>query len=228
MAAWLKIVGTQANNFRLGLLGVRIKDLLGNLSVRNTDDTADAEVTAAKFNASGDTGLVINSDSTSTGTDWKISVARPTTGMAADWTLTLPPTSGSPNQVLVTDGTGVTTWHSPSSTTASWSVDNTSFTFGSSSPVPMFTLPANAVIDSVIVIVDTVFDGTPSLSVGVSGGSASKYVSASDVNLKVADRYEVPNQSIPVAVTEDLEIAFVSGGSSVGAGRVLVTYAVPT
>lgn len=228
MASWLKIIGTQANNFRLGLLGVRLKDVTGNLSVRNTGDTADAEVTAAKFNASGDTGLVINSDSTGTGSDWKISIARPTTGMTSDWTLVLPTTDGSPNQVLVTDGNGVTSWESPSSTSASWSVDSTDFTFGSSSPVTMFTLPANAVINSVIVIVDTAFDGTPSLSVGVNGGSASKYVASTDVNLNVADRYEVPNQSLPVVGTEALEITYSAGGASVGAGRVLVTYGIPT
>jgi hypothetical protein len=66
------------------------------------------------------------------------------------------------------------------------------------------------------------------MSVGVNGGSASKYVSSGDVNLLVADRYDIPNQSVPVGSTEALEITYSAGGATAGAGRVLVTYAIPT
>lgn len=215
MASWLKIVGTQVSNFRLGLLGVRLKDNSGSLDVRNTGDTAFSGVTAEDvtiFNNTAGFGNTIQTGAT----------------QAANYTYTLPLDDGSPAQVLSTDGSGVLSWVSASSTASCWSVDSTSFAFGSSSPISMFTLPANAVISSVIVIVDTAFDGTPTMSVGVNGGSASKYVSTGDVNLLVADRYEVPNQSIPVGTTEALEITYAAGSATVGAGRVLVTYAVPT
>jgi hypothetical protein len=215
MASWLKIVGTQVSNFRLGLLGVRLKDNAGSLDVRNTGDTAFTDVKAQAvtvFNNTAGFGNKIQTGAT----------------QAADYVYTLPLTDGTTGQVLETDGSGVLNWVSAGSTSQCWSVDSTSFAFGTSSPITMFTLPANAVISSVIVIVDTAFDGTPTLSVGVNGGSASKYVSTGDVNLLVADRYEVPNQSIPVGTTEALETTYSAGGATVGAGRVLVTYAVPT
>lgn len=224
MANWLKIVGTQVNNFRLGLAGVRLKDSSGNLVVRNTGDSADADVTADQFNASGDTGLVINSDAAGAGADWKISVARPTTGMTADWTLTLPTTAGSPNQVLQTNGAGVTTWVDGASG-ATDITDSTSFEFGSASTISMFTLPANAVVLSVIVIVDTAFDGTANLSVGISG-NASKYVASTDTSLQMADRFDMPNENPPNVSTEALEISYSAGGATVGSGRVLVNYSV--
>jgi len=227
MASWLKITGTQVTKFIIGLAGVTLKNNSQNLVVRNHADTLDASVTASQYFASGDTGLVINSDSAGTGADWKISIARPTSGMTADWSLTLPTTPGSAAQVLSTNGSGVTSWVSAASTAACWSVDTTSFAFGSSSTVTMFTLPANAVIDRVTIIVDTAFDGTANLSVGISG-NASKYAASSDSDLAQLDRYDIPNQSVADVSTEALEIAYSAGGATVGAGRVLVTYAVPT
>lgn len=226
MANWLKIVGTQVNNFRLGLTGVRLKDSSGNLVVRNTGDSADADVTADRFKASGNTGLVINSDSAGTGADWKIAVARPASGMTADWTLTLPTSAGSPTQVLQTDGSGNTTWVN-SSSGSNEVTDTTSFAFGSSSTVAMFTLPANAVILTVIVIVDTAFDGTANLSIGITG-NASKYVASTDTTLSLADRFEMPNEITPSVSSEALEIAYSAGGATVGAGRVLVSYVIPS
>ncbi len=215
MASWLKIVGTQAGKFVLGLTGVTLKNNSGDLQVRNNADSAYSGVTTEDvtiFNNTAGFGNTIQTGAT----------------QAANYTYTLPLTDGTPSQVLSTDGSGVLDWISAASTAACWTVDSTSFAFGSSSPVTMFTLPANAVINSVVVIVDTAFDGTPTMSVGVNGGSASKYVSTGDVNLLVADRYEVPNQSVPVGTTEALEITYSAGGATAGAGRVLVTFAVPT
>lgn len=216
MANWMKLIGTQTGKFILGLTGVTLKNNAGNLDVRNNADTAFTGVTAQSatlFNNTAGFGNKIQTSDT----------------QAANFTYTLPLDDGSPTQVLSTDGSGVLSWvSSGGSTTQFQAVDSTSFAFGSTSPISMFTLPANAVIDSVIVIVDTAFNGSPTLSVGVNGGSASKYVSSSDVLLTVADRYDVPNQSIPVGVPENLQITYVAGGASVGAGRVLVTYAIPT
>jgi len=201
--------------FVLGLTGVSIKNNSGVLDVKNNADTAYASVKSQDvtlFNNTAGFGNTIQSGAT----------------QAANYTYTLPLTDGTAGQVLQTDGSGVLDWVSAGSTAACWTVDSTALAFGSSSPVTMFTLPANAVIDSVIVIVDTAFDGTPTMSVGVNGGSASKYVGSGDVLLTVADRYEIPNQIAPVGTTEALEITYAAGGATVGAARVLVTYAVPT
>lgn len=212
MSSWQKLIGTQTGTFILGLLGVRLKNNAGSLQVRNNGDTAFADVELAKLKINDVDTVTIQASPSQTG----------------PYTLTLPVDDGSPSQVLSTDGSGVLSWVSAASTDACWKVDSTSFVFGSTSPVTMFTLPANAVIDKVTVIVDTAFDGTPTMSVGVNGGSASKYVSSGDVNLLVADRYDIPNQSVPVGTTEALEITYSAGGATAGAGRVLVTYAIPT
>ena len=226
MSVWNKIIGTQTGQFILGLLGVRLKNNAGNLDVKTNDDTAYADVTANKFNATGDTGIVINSDAAGTGADWKVTINRATSGMTADVTLTLPPDDGTAGQVLQTDGTGVLSWTTVN-TDATLTTDTTSFAFGSASTITLFTLPANAVVDSVKVIVDTAFDGTPTLSVGVNGGSASQYVASGDTLLTVADRYDIPYQGVANGSSEALEAYYAAGGATVGAGRVIVTYSIP-
>lgn len=214
MSVWSKLIGTQTGKFILGLTGVSLKNNAGALDVKNNADSAYAPVKAENvtvFNNTAGFGNTIQTGAT----------------QAADYVYTLPLDDGSASQVLSTDGAGVLSWVSAGSTAALWSCDTTSIAFGSAATVTMFTLPANAVIDRVSVIVDTIFDGTPTLSVGVNGGSASKYVGSGDNLLTVADRYDVPNQQDAVGSTEDLEIYYAAGGATVGSGRVLVTYCVP-
>lgn len=215
MSAWNKIIGTQTGRFILGFLGVQIKNEAGDLAVRTNDDTAYAPISVAETNhvdnVSGNRITIV-----------------PPASLAGDYTLTLPADDGSPAQVLTTDGSGVLSWTTSSVGGNSWVVDSTDFTFGSGATVPAFTLPANAVVDTVSIVVDTPFDGTPTLSVGVNGGSASKYAGSGDSLLSLGDRFDIPNQSTANVASEDLELAFSAGGATVGAGRVLITYAIPT
>jgi hypothetical protein len=219
--------GTMMSYFKIGgTSGVRLKNSSGNLLVRNTGDSADAEVTTSMLHVSGDT-LELNSDAAGSAADWKLTIGRPAAGMSANWTLTLPTTAGSANQVLQTDGSGNTVWATASSTAACTTRDTTSLVFGSTSPVAMFTLPANAVIEKVVVIVDTAFNGTaPTISVGIAG-TTSKYIGSSDVDLKTAGQYIVFNGSIANGSTEALIITYAPDSSSAGAARVLVDYSVP-
>lgn len=211
MASWLKITGTQVGKFILGLTGVTLKNNAGNLQVRNNADSAFASADVANLKLNGSTYGVTFASSPS---------------QVADYSLVFPVDDGSPGQIMVTDGNGILSWQSAASTADHLKVDTTSFTFGSASTVSMFTLPANAVIDTVSVIVDTAFDGTPSMSVGISG-DASKYFGSGDSLLSLADRFDVPNQLVANASSEALQISFTAGGASVGAGRVLVSYSVP-
>jgi hypothetical protein len=108
------------------------------------------------------------------------------------------------------------------------SLDTTSLAHGSSSTVSMFTLPANAVVEYVAVIVDTAFDGTPSMSVGLSG-SASKYLASTQVDMAATAKtiFRVhPGEPASVS-TEALEIAYTAGAATTGAARIVVAYAVP-
>lgn len=223
-----KLDGTTTSKFQIEAAagGVNLKNTSGNLVVRNGADSSDATITSSEFLASGNVALVLNSDSTGSGADWKISVARPTTGQTADWVFTLPPNAGSPQQVLQTDGSGVTTWVDAASG-ATDITDTTSFAFGSASTISMFTLPANAIVLSVGVIIDTAFDGTASMSIGISG-NASKYVGSGDVALGIAAGWWIYPNLPADGSSEALEISYSAGGATAGAARVVVNYSIPS
>jgi hypothetical protein len=227
MSKWTDLLGTTASFFKLGLAGVRLKNNSGNLAVRNSGDTADAEVTASKVNVSGD-ALVINSDAAGSGADWKVTFTRPAAGMTADVAYTLPVDDGTPNQVLATDGSGVMSWVSAASTSAADKCDTTNLAFNSSGTVAMFSTGAGDIIDKIQVAVDTAFDGTsPSMSVGISG-TVSKYVASTQVDLTTVGLYEI-NPGKSAQGVEALITTFTAGGgATAGAARVLVYYNTPT
>lgn len=215
MSFYQRIAGTSVGSFVLGLLGVKLKNDNGHLHVRNNGDTGYADVQAKDVIVSNNT----------TGYD----VTFTTSGsQAADYTLTLPADDGSSGQVLATDGNGVLSWVSAASTASSVKVDSTTINFGDTSPVPAFNLPANAVVTAVRVIVDTAFDGTPSLSVGIAG-NASKYMGSTDNNLTFAAEtvFETVPGKPPVGSLEAIEIAYTAGGATAGSCRVEVFHCNP-
>jgi hypothetical protein len=92
----------------------------------------------------------------------------------------------------------------------------------------MFTLPANAVLDRVSIIIDTAFDGAPTMSVGVSG-TASKYVASTEVDLTATaeTRFDIMCAKTANGSTEALIITYSAGGATAGAARVIVDYSIP-
>jgi surface protein len=95
--SWSKIAGTQLGKFILGLTGVTLKNNNGNLEVRNNDDSEYADVSAKNVTISNnDVGYKVT-----------LSVS---TATQLDYSLTLPINSGSPNEVLTTDGSGNLSW----------------------------------------------------------------------------------------------------------------------
>lgn len=225
---WQDLIGTTKAFIRIGFTGPRLKNSSGNLLVRNAGDSADAELTALKMNVSGN-ALDINSDAAGSGADWKYTLQRPASGMSAAVTLTFPPTDGSPGQAMVTDGSGVLTFEDAASTASSDKVDTTDLAFDDSSPVAMFTLPADAVIEKIQVIIDTAFDDTPSASVGISG-TVSKYVASTDLDLTqpAGTVLEIHPGVVAPGGTEALIITYAAGSASVGAARFLVFYSIPS
>ena len=223
---WIDLLGTLKDSIRLGLSGVRLKNSSGNLLVRNTGDTADAAATMSKLNVSGDS-IDINSDAAGSGADWLYTVQRPNTGMTAAVVLTLPVDDGTPGQVLSTDGSGVLSWASAGSTASSIKQDTTTVAFNTGSPVTMFSTGANDVISKVKVIVDTAFDGSPSLSIGISG-TTSKYMGTTDVDLTAAAGtvFEV-DPGLNAQGAEDLIATLAAGGATAGTSRVIVEYSTP-
>lgn len=224
---WADLFGTVKDNLRLGLSGVRLKNSSGNLLVRNNGDSADSELTASKVKISGEI-LEVNSDAAGSGADWKYTLQRPASGMTAAVVLTLPVDDGTAAQVLQTDGAGVMSWASAGSTASSEKVDTTSLAFGTSSPLTLFTTGATDVINMVEIIIDTAFDGAPSVSIGISG-TTSKYMGATDVDLAAAAGtvFRVhPGKTAQGA--EPLIATYAAGGASAGAARIQIAFDTPS
>ena len=225
MGLFKDLKGTTENIFRIS--NNAWKGITGGMAARNSADNADVKVQASQFESTSNTGLIINADAASSGADWSITLNRPSSGMTANYTLTLPVDDGSPSQVLQTDGSGVLSWVSGSGSVADkMSVDTTSIAFGTATPITLFTTPSNAIVHRVQVVIDTPFNGTPTLTVGVAG-TTSKYMSSGQNVLTgiAKDIYESnPGET---ASSEALIATYAAGGASVGAGRILVYYSVP-
>lgn len=223
---WLDLVGTLKDHIRIGFAGVRLKNSSANLLVRNAADSADAELTASKVKVSGEI-LEINSDAAGAGADWKFTIQRSAAGMTAAVVLTLPVDDGTPSQVLATDGSGNLSWASAASTASSEKIDTTSLAFDSTSPVAMFTTGAGDIIDSIEVVIDTPFDGTPSLSIGIAG-TVSKYMAATELDLTAAALTSfIVHPGLGAQGAEALIASYVAGSATVGAARILVHRATP-
>lgn len=227
MGLFADLFGTTKSFFKIGsTTGVRLKNVTGNLEVRNTGDSADAEVTASKVKISGEI-LEINSDAAGAAADWKYTIQRPAAGMTAAVTLTLPVDDGTASQVLSTDGSGNLSWVSAADTALALKLNSTSLAFGTASPVAMFTTGAADIIDHIDVVIDTAFDGTPTMSVGIVG-TTSKYMGTGEVDLTAAATtiFRV-HPGLDAAGAEALIITYAAAGASAGAARVLVYYATP-
>ena len=224
---FIKSDGTQTSKFQLAAAagGVVLKNNSGNLSARNAADNADATVTGSQFLASGNSGLVINSDSAGSGADWKFTLSRPTSGMTADTAWVVPIDDGTNGFVLSTDGAGNLSWIA-SASGATDITDVTSLAFGDGASVSCFTLPANAIIMTITCVVDTAFDGTPSASVGI-GANNSKYMGSGDLLLTQAAGWSVDPNIAPVGSTEAISIYYSAGSATVGSARFLITYSIP-
>ena len=105
MSKFFYLFGTALSFFRIGLTGPRIKNNEGTIEIRNAIDSAFVGVKALIVQATGN-AIELNANAADTGSDRRYSIARPSTGMAAAVTLTLPPNLGTAGQVIQTDGSG--------------------------------------------------------------------------------------------------------------------------
>lgn len=224
------LIGTAASYFRIGLgaTAVRLKNVAGVLRIRNNADSADADLVANKLSASGDS-IELNEGAAGSGDDFKFTLSRPATGMTADVELVLPTSDGSPDQFLKTDGSGNLSWEGIAGSADKLTVDTTTVGFGASSPVAMFTKPANAVSGRIQVIVDAAFDGiAPTLSIGIAG-STSKFVPSTAIDLKTVGIYEFDAADVAaVGATEDVIATYAADVSAAGSARILFPYVVPS
>ena len=130
---------------------------------------------------------------------------------------------------MVTDGVGNLSFAAIAAGNDKIVTDTTTLAFGSTSPAAMFALPANAVVQSVTVVIDTAFNGTPSLSAGIAG-TVSKYLSATQVDLTqpATTVFEIEPGLASVGAIESLIATYAAGGATAGSARLQVAYSIPS
>lgn len=227
---WSDLFGTTKAFFRIGRTGPRLKDDSGVLAVRNAADSADANLSTALLKNTGNS-IEINSDAANTGTDRKLTLSvNPAASAALE--VQFPPAKGTDGYyVRQKSGTasGVLEFElvaPPAGSAASLLAETTTLGFGSSSPVTMFQKSSTAVIDRIQFVIDTAFDGTPSVTVGIAG-QTSKYSTSAEVDLTAAAGtvFEVHPGIAAVGSAEDLIATYSAGGATAGSARIIVYYA---
>lgn len=221
---FMDLKGTSNSYIQIQKGGPRIANLAGVIEARDAAGTGFADLYGNVLKAAADS-LILNNDAAGAAADWKYTIARPASGMASALTITLPPTAGSSGNVLQTDGAGVLSWVAPSAPSGVMNVRSTSFGFATVSPIALFSLPANAAVDEVKVIIDTQFTGAPSLTVGLVG-TLNKYMDTTDVDLTstAGDAWSAAKNLVPVGAIEALIATYVAGGAGAGAARIVVKY----
>lgn len=225
---WLDLKGILGTALQFGINGLQLKNTGGKIRARNAADDADVPLVGSSIQASGDS-LTLNEDAAGAGDDWSMTISRPDTGMTQNLTFKMPANYGTADFVLKTDGAGNLSWGASASATNLEATDTTDLEFDSTGTVAMFQLPANAVVRLVAVIVDAPFDGTPSLSIGVTG-ELSRYLGSTQVDLTAAAGtvFEVDPAAAAEATAQDLIATYSAGGATEGAARMLVSYVIPS
>lgn len=225
---WLDLKGILGTALQFGINGLQLKNTGGKIRARNAADDADVPLVGSSIQASGDS-LTLNEGAAGAGDDWTMTISRPDTGMTQNLTFKMPANYGTADFVLKTDGAGNLSWAAASSATNLEATDTTDLDFDSTSTVAMFQLPANAVVRKVAIVVDQAFDGTPSLSIGVTG-ELSRYLGSTQVDLTAAAGtvFEVDPATAAEATAQDLIATYSAGGATGGAARILVSYVIPS
>lgn len=231
MGRFADLIGVLGGKLQLGLGGAQVKNNSGTVEARNASDNAYAQMRMLLAAITGDS-IVLNEQASESGDSWKFTLSRPGTGMTHDLEVVMPPGDPSVNQAMTVASFAGNVikmqWTTIAGGAEKLVVDTTTLAFGSTSPVAMYTAPANAVHTMFQVIIDTAFNGTPSLSIGVSG-TPSKYLSSTQVDLTAAAGtiFEVCPGVAANGSTENVIATYAAVGASAGSARILAYYAVP-
>ncbi len=228
MGYFSNLLGTTFAKFQLGKGGPQIKANGGAIEARNATDSDFAAARAALVEVYGD-DIVLNAGASEAGADWKLTFSRASTGQTETMQVVWPGPSPATGQVLGVASivAGVVTLQGVNSAGGDdvVKVDTTSLAFGDASPKAMFTMSAGALPLDIDVIIDTAFNGTPSLSIGVTG-TTSKYMAATEVDLTApaGTIYHVKLSNPPDGSPQSLIATYAAGGASAGAARIITRY----
>ncbi len=227
---FLDLLGTSYAKLQIGLgaSALAIKAASNKLRARNAADSADAPLVGSIIAASGD-DIELNEDAAGAGADRKLTLRRPSTGMTADLVLTLPPDGGTAGFALITNGAGVTSWQAVSGGNDKVITDTTSLGFGAGATVAMYNHPTGGVMSQCQVIIDTPFNGAPSVSIGISG-NVSKYVPSTliDLTQPAGTVFDIAPGVAAAGGAESIIATYAAGGATAGAARILTSYSIPS
>lgn len=203
------LVRTLSTYFRIGT--IRIKDNSGVVAMRESDDSAHAELSAKKAHIMGTNatyGVILDAPSS----------------LGGNVSLVLPNSQGSTGQVLTTNGSGTLSWAGVAADADKTEV--ISFTESTSSPATIFSPADNTVIRQIVVEVTAAASGgSPTIQIGYTS-DADAYMEADECDLGEAGLYTLfPMTS--VGVSPDDVILTITPDSQTFTGKVYVTYAVP-
>jgi hypothetical protein len=237
MAAYMDLKGTQNPSFMIGLNGSKLLSDGIRLSLKNKAETVFQDFEAkdiyanaaylAQLNVTGNS-FNLNSDATSAGFDWVMTFSRPTAGMSANVNYTFPaaPING---YFLTTDGAGNLSWATIStpSVTEKVSVDYAPLTSSTpTGPSTIFSLPANSIVLKVEVLVDSAFDGAPTVNISGSLSGILMGTAFSDLS-ENQTKFVVEPLALAQLSSQDITFNFNAGGATVGAARILVHHVIP-
>lgn len=204
------LVRTMQTYFRIGT--TRLKDASSVLQVRNAADSAYLALAALNVRVQG-------SNATNA-----VVLAAPA-ALSGDFTITLPPNAGSSGYVLQTDGAGTTVWAAVSTNADLVQVE--AFTEATTSPLTIFTPPANAIITDVVIDVTTAAGaGSPTCSVGISG-TVARDMATTESDLKTVGRYQA-NPDTDVTGSPAAIILTITPSGQTFTGKVYVKYTNPS
>lgn len=205
------LVRTMASYFRIGT--IRIKDSGTVAEIKNSDDSSYVPVSLSKLKVYGSSSgcVVFSASPVTTSVEYR-----------------LPGADGTSGQVLSTDASGNLSWTTVAVASNQVLSHSENVLFNSSTPIVIFTPPANSFIQKVIVDVDTAFDATGvNLSVGVVG-TTSRYMGTTDIDLATVAVYEVEPMYQEDGTPEQVIITFNAGsGGAAGSCYVTVIYSNP-
>lgn len=219
MAKFQDLLGTVGNYFKLGISGPRLKNSTGRVDIRDSADANFASLRANQLEVVDNAGVVLTLDAVDA-LGAATTIKFPAKGTDGQF---FRQKAGTPAGVIEFELAAV------AGSADKVGTDTTALAFGTSSPLALFNLPANAVVEAVRVIIDTPFNGVPSLSVGITG-TLSKYLASGQVDLTApaTTSFEV-YPSLPASGSvESLIATYAAGGATAGSARIEIDYVVPT
>ncbi len=205
-----RLVRTMQDFFRIGT--IRIKDSAGTVQLRNGGDTAYADTAVNKIRLQGNNAtnaVVLTSPN----------------GLGANVTFTWPSAVGSSNQVLADVGGDGTLGFINVSGNANL-IQQESFTEATTSPLTIFTPPANARLLRIIIDLQVAAAaGNPTVSVGTAA-SPALYMTTAESDVKTVATYQV-EEPIELGGSPDAIVLTIVPDSQTFSGIVYVEYVNP-